>query len=68
MSLQISALELADEYEKIIDPMADNTGSWLELSVSVVTQDIVSAGGINVTNLFLWYFFMISKLYSGIKV
>lgn len=49
--MRVLALELAGEYDKIVDPMTGEAGSWLELPTNVVTQDMVSVGGINVTNL-----------------
>ena len=49
--MRVLALELAGDYEAIVDPMTGETASWLELPTTVVTQDMVSGGGINVTNL-----------------
>lgn len=49
--MRVLALELAGEYDKIIDPMTGKAGDWLELPAYLVTQDMVSAGGINVSNL-----------------
>ena len=49
--IRVLALELADEYDKIIDPMTGETSDWLELPAYLVTQEMVSAGGIDVTNL-----------------
>ncbi len=49
--MRVLALELANEYENIIDPMTNVASDWLELPTNVVTQDMVAGGGINVTNL-----------------
>ncbi|MGO5115434.1 substrate-binding domain-containing protein [Candidatus Avoscillospira sp. LCP25S3_F1] len=49
--MRVLALELAGEYDKIIDPMTGEASNWLELPTNVVTQDMVADGGINVTNL-----------------
>ena len=49
--MRVLALELAGEYDKIIDPMTGVASDWLELPTCVVTQDMVAGGGINVTNL-----------------
>ena len=49
--IRILALEMANEYDKIIDPITGVASDWLELPTTVVTQDMVKGGGINVTNL-----------------
>ena len=49
--MRVLALELSGDYDAIIDPMTGEQASWLELPTTVVTQDMVSVGGINVTNL-----------------
>ena len=49
--MRVLALELADEYDKIIDPSTGEVSDWLELPAYIVTRDMVSGGGINVTNL-----------------
>ena len=49
--MRVLALEMAGEYDKIIDPMTGEASDWLELPTNVVTQDMVAGGGINVTNL-----------------
>ena len=49
--MRVLALEMAGEYDKIIDPMSGEVSDWLELPTNVVTQDMVAGGGINVTNL-----------------
>lgn len=49
--MRVLALELSGDYDAIIDPMTGECASWLELPTTVVTQDMVSGGGINVTNL-----------------
>ncbi|MCI8493405.1 MULTISPECIES: substrate-binding domain-containing protein [Anaerotruncus] len=49
--MRVLALEMAGEYDKIIDPMTGAASDWLELPTTVVTQDMVSGGGINVMNL-----------------
>ncbi len=49
--VRVLALEMAGEYDKIIDPMTGQASAWLELPTNVITQDMVSGGGINVTNL-----------------
>ena len=49
--MRVLALEMAEEYDKIIDPLTGQAGSWLELPANIVTQDMVSGGEINVTNL-----------------
>ena len=42
---------MANEYDKIIDPMTKQASDWLELPTNVVSQDMVSGGSVNVTNL-----------------
>lgn len=49
--MRVLALELAGEYDKIIDPMTGEVSDWLELPANIVTQEMVSGGNINVTNL-----------------
>ncbi len=49
--MRVLALELTGDYNAIIDPMTWEPASWLELPTTVVTQDMVSGGGIDVTNL-----------------
>ena len=49
--MRVLALELADAYEQIIDPMTGEVSNWLELPPYIITQDMVMGGGINVTNL-----------------
>ena len=49
--MRVLALELAEEYDKIIDPVTGQSSDWLELPANLVTQKMVSVGGINVTNL-----------------
>ena len=49
--MRVLVLELAGDYDAIVDPMTGETASWLELPTTVVTQDMVSGGGVNVTNL-----------------
>ena len=49
--MRVLALELAGDYDAIIDPMTGETSDWLELPTTVVTQDMVSGGGVDVTNL-----------------
>ena len=49
--MRVLALELAGAYDAIIDPLTGQAASWLELPTTVVTQDMVAKGGINVTNL-----------------
>lgn len=49
--MRVLALEMAGDYDAIVDPMTGQTASWLELPTTVVTQDMVSGGDINVTNL-----------------
>lgn len=49
--MRVLALELAGEYDKILDPMTGEASDWLELPVSLVTQDMVSEGDVDVTNL-----------------
>ena len=49
--MRVLALELTGEYEKIVDPMTGETADWLELPAYLVTQDMVSGGGITIENL-----------------
>ena len=49
--MRVLALELAGEYDRILDPMTGEASDWLELPASLVTQDMVSVGGIDVSNL-----------------
>ncbi len=49
--MRVLALERANEYDKIIDPMTKQASDWLELPTNVVSQDMVSGGSVNVTNL-----------------
>ena len=49
--MRVLALELAGEYDRILDPMTGEAGDWLELPASLVTQEMVLAGDVDVTNL-----------------
>ena len=49
--MRVLALELSGDYDAIVDPMTGECAAWLELPTTVVTQNMVSGGGINVTNL-----------------
>ena len=49
--IRVLALELADEYENIIDPSTGKASDWLEIPGSLVTQDMVSGGNIDINNL-----------------
>ena len=49
--MRVLALELSGDYDAIIDPLTGKTASRLELPTTLITQDMVSGGGINVTNL-----------------
>lgn len=49
--MRVLALEMSGDYDAIVDPMTGETSAWLELPTTVVTQEMVSGGGINVTNL-----------------
>ena len=49
--MRVLALELAGEYDRILDPMTGQASDWLELPASLVTQEMVSAGSVDVTNL-----------------
>ena len=49
--IRVLALELTGDYDAITDPITTESASWLELPPTVVTQDMVSGGGIDVTNL-----------------
>ncbi len=49
--IRVLALELAGEYDRIIDPITGVASDWLELPTVVITQDMVSVGGIDVSNL-----------------
>ncbi len=49
--IRVLALELAQEYDRILDPMTGEASDWLELPASLVTQEMVSAGNVDVTNL-----------------
>lgn len=49
--IRVLALELAGEYDRILDPMTGEASDWLELPASLVTQEMVSAGNVDITNL-----------------
>lgn len=49
--IRVLALELADEYENIIDPVSGKASDWLEIPGSLVTQDMVSGDEIDINNL-----------------
>jgi simple sugar transport system substrate-binding protein len=49
--IRVLALELADEYENIIDPSIGKASDWLEIPGSLVTQDMVSGDEIDINNL-----------------
>lgn len=49
--IRVLALELAGEYDRILDPMTGEVSNWLELPASLVTQEMVSTGNVDVTNL-----------------
>ncbi len=41
--MRVLALEMAGEYDKIIDPATGKASAWLELPVSLVTKDMLGA-------------------------
>ena len=49
--MRVLALELAGDYDAIISPVTGEASGWLEIPAVVVTQDMVSGGGIDVDNL-----------------
>lgn len=49
--MRVLALELAEEYDKIIDPLTGEVSNWLEIPANIVTQEMVSGKDVNVTNL-----------------
>ena len=49
--MRVLALELADEYDQILDPMTGEVSDWIELPASLVTQEMVLTGNVNVTDL-----------------
>lgn len=49
--VRVLALELAGESDAIVDPLTGETSAWLELPASLVTQEMVSAGDLDVTDL-----------------
>lgn len=49
--MRVLALELSGDVDAIIDPMTGEPSAWLELPATVITQEMVSAGGISVSNL-----------------
>lgn len=49
--MRVLALELSGDTDAIIDPMTGEPSAWLELPATVITQEMVSAGGISVSNL-----------------
>lgn len=49
--MRVLALELADQYDQIIDPTTGEASDWLELPTSLITQDMVAGGSIDVSNL-----------------
>lgn len=49
--IRILALEMNEEYDKIIDPMTGEVSNWLEIPSTVITQDMVKGGDITVLNL-----------------
>lgn len=49
--IRVLALELAGAYDRILDPMTGEASDWLELPASLVTQEMVSASNVDVTNL-----------------
>ena len=51
LGVRVLALELAGEYDKIIDPITGAASDWLEIPPTIVTQDMVKGGEINVSNL-----------------
>lgn len=50
-AMRALALEMTGEYDKILDPLTGEASDWLELPASIVTQDMVTGGNINVENL-----------------
>lgn len=49
--MRVLALELAGDYDAILDPMTGEASSWLELPAGLITQDMVAGGGIAVSDL-----------------
>lgn len=49
--MRVLALELSGDVDAIIDPMTGEPSAWLELPATVITQEMVSADGISVSNL-----------------
>ena len=49
--MRVLALELAGDYDAIIDPMTGEASSWLELPAGLVTRDMVAGGGVGVADL-----------------
>ena len=49
--MRVLALELTEDYDAIVDPRSGAPSSWLELPAGLITQDMVSGGGITVTEL-----------------
>ena len=45
------ALELAGDYDAIIDPMTGEPASWLELPAGLITRDMVAGGEVGVADL-----------------
>ena len=43
--------QLTEEYDRIIDPITGEASDWLELPASLVTQEMVFDGDVDVTNL-----------------
>lgn len=50
-AMRVLALEMAGEYDKIIDPMSGAVSDWLELPANLVTQEMVAGGSVTVSNL-----------------
>ena len=49
--IRVLALELAGEYDAIIDPMTGEPASWLELPAGLITRDMVAGGEVGVADL-----------------
>ena len=49
--MRVLALELAGEYDRIVDPSTGEVSDWLELPTSLVTQEMVAGGNVDISNL-----------------
>ena len=49
--MRVLALEMNGDYGKIVDPSSGEASDWLEIPVSVITQDMISGKDVDIDSL-----------------